>query len=42
MMAAENTQNMSDAFISLYEKHHSEAPAITEKASKFKLSLGRK
>lgn len=42
MMAAENTQNMSDAFISLYEKHHSEAPAIIEKASKFKLSLGRK
>lgn len=42
MIAAENTQNMSDAFISLYEKHHSEAPAITEKASKFKLGIGRK
>lgn len=42
MVAAENAKNMSDAFISLYEKHHSEAPAITEKASKFKLAFGRK
>lgn len=42
MMATENAQNMSDAFISLYKKHHCEAPAITEKKSNFKLCLGRK
>ena len=42
MLEAEQAQSMSDAFISLYRKHHSEAPAIVEKTSGFRLTFGRK
>ncbi len=33
MMEAENARNMSDAFISMYVRHHNEEPAIAEKQS---------
>lgn len=43
MVAAENAKNLSDAFVSLYEKHHTEEPVITEKSTKgTKLAFWRK
>ncbi len=43
MVTAENAQTMSDAFVSLYEKHHREEPVIAPKATpKIKLGFGRK
>lgn len=43
MTAAENARTLSDAFVSLYEKHHKEPPAITVSGKKeHRLSLWRK
>lgn len=41
MVASENAANLSDAFVSLYEKHHSEDPVIAKKP-KLALGFGRK